>query len=222
MFNNSKYSRWYFSIIMSAKEKHRNKTEGYYESHHIVPRSLGGTNQKTNLVLLSAKEHFIVHWLLTKMVDDKGHKHKMSCALFKMMHSAEGQPRYCSSALYEIAKRTMSKNSTGRKLSEETKARMSIARKGVPTKPPSEESRAKMASAKRGKRQSKQHIENMRNSKIGVPIRSYEFVDPQGNVHVVDNLRPFCQEHSLGYNTMVSLGNGTYVRDTYKGWTSAR
>ena len=36
----------------------------YHERHHIVPRSLGGTNDNNNLIDLFAKEHFIAHKLL--------------------------------------------------------------------------------------------------------------------------------------------------------------
>jgi len=39
----------------------------YYESHHIIPKCIGGTNDKSNLVLLTAREHFIVHKLLVEL-----------------------------------------------------------------------------------------------------------------------------------------------------------
>lgn len=43
----------------------QNRTlEGYSELHHILPKCLGGTNDKTNLVRLTAKEHFIIHKIL--------------------------------------------------------------------------------------------------------------------------------------------------------------
>ena len=58
------YKRIYFSIIENRKI---NKFNGYVEEHHILPRSLGGSNFHSNLVFLSAKEHFICHLLLTKM-----------------------------------------------------------------------------------------------------------------------------------------------------------
>jgi len=47
--------------------KHNNKTMGYKERHHIVPRCMGGTNDPTNLVYLTARRHFIIHRLLTKI-----------------------------------------------------------------------------------------------------------------------------------------------------------
>lgn len=65
IFINNKYTKVYYSIINSAKIK---SYTGYTENHHIVPKSLGGTNDKNNLVRLSAREHFICHKLLMKMV----------------------------------------------------------------------------------------------------------------------------------------------------------
>lgn len=38
----------------------------YHEEHHIIPRCLGGSNEKENLVDLYAHEHFIAHKLLAQ------------------------------------------------------------------------------------------------------------------------------------------------------------
>lgn len=43
-------------------------TDGYTECHHILPKSLGGSNDKSNLINLTAREHFICHLLLTKNI----------------------------------------------------------------------------------------------------------------------------------------------------------
>ena len=40
--------------------------EEYHERHHIVPKCLGGSNDKENLIDLYAREHFIAHQLLAK------------------------------------------------------------------------------------------------------------------------------------------------------------
>jgi len=59
------YQRIYDQIIDRAKKEQRKKGQGiYYENHHIIPRSEGGSNRKENLVLLTAKEHYISHLLL--------------------------------------------------------------------------------------------------------------------------------------------------------------
>lgn len=60
---NNKYKVWHDNII--ARGKNRTLT-GYKEVHHILPKSLGGNNKKSNLVELTAREHFIVHMLLCK------------------------------------------------------------------------------------------------------------------------------------------------------------
>lgn len=53
---------------------------GYSENHHIISKSFGGTNDKTNLIRLSGREHFIVHRLLAKIYPNSGMVH----AIFKM------------------------------------------------------------------------------------------------------------------------------------------
>jgi hypothetical protein len=66
MFLENKYYRWYMSIVTSNKIR-----IGAIETHHIIPKSMGGSNAKTNLVKLSPREHYICHLLLTKCVDKK-------------------------------------------------------------------------------------------------------------------------------------------------------
>lgn len=80
MFLQNKYTGCYYRIITRAKD--RTLLE-YNEQHHIIPKSLGGSNNKENLVKLTAREHFICHWLLTKMVVGNSY-HKMVNALWAM------------------------------------------------------------------------------------------------------------------------------------------
>lgn len=37
------------------------------EAHHIIPKSIGGTNKKDNIAVLTLREHFIAHKLLCKI-----------------------------------------------------------------------------------------------------------------------------------------------------------
>lgn len=64
MFVDNKYTQIYYRIIKRALGR---ALSGYTEVHHVIPKSLGGTNEKNNLVSLTAREHFICHLLLTKM-----------------------------------------------------------------------------------------------------------------------------------------------------------
>ena len=61
------YNKAYHNIIENAKNR---TLTGYYEEHHIIPQCIGGDNEKNNLVKLTAREHFIVHVLLHKMLPE--------------------------------------------------------------------------------------------------------------------------------------------------------
>lgn len=104
MFNKSKYTKWYNEIISRAQARTLS-SDLYREKHHIVPRSLGGSNQASNLVILTAREHFLCHWFLTKMTSGQDQQ-KMAYACKRMMHSAgKKQYRYkVNSKLYEQLK----------------------------------------------------------------------------------------------------------------------
>lgn len=60
----NKYKRWHDAIIARA---HSRDLDAYKERHHIVPRCLDGSDHPSNLVDLTYREHFLVHWLLTKL-----------------------------------------------------------------------------------------------------------------------------------------------------------
>lgn len=98
MFLKNKYTKLYFKIINNAKKQFRLKDDNYFELHHIIPRSFGGNNYKKNLVLLTPKEHFICHLLLTKSVTNN-YINKAKSAFNIMTISSDNQKRY-NSRLY--------------------------------------------------------------------------------------------------------------------------
>lgn len=101
MFKNNKYTQWYNSIISNRRNNPLDPSV-YKEKHHIIPKSLGGSNKKENIVALTAKEHFICHRLLVKMTEGND-KVKMSYAIRAMMiRENPHQTRYkISSKVYE-------------------------------------------------------------------------------------------------------------------------
>lgn len=102
---NNKYLKWYRNIIFSRLE---NPKQEYFEKHHILPRCLGGDN-KNNIVNLSAREHFIVHYLLTKFITGKG-RYKIILA-FGALSNLKGNNRkeqHVNSRLYESMKLELS------------------------------------------------------------------------------------------------------------------
>lgn len=97
------YKRLYQAIIENARLKEADRSGIYTEKHHIVPKSLGGNNSSSNLVRLTAREHFICHWLLLKMYP-KGsiEKQKMLFAFVCMcLCNKETMERNTNSKLFE-------------------------------------------------------------------------------------------------------------------------
>jgi len=94
------YHKLYDRIIENRREIPL--LTGYGETHHIVPKSLGGSNDSENLIKLSAREHFICHYLLTKMyLPNTREWHKMIRAFIIMNAAGDHQERYINSRLYE-------------------------------------------------------------------------------------------------------------------------
>jgi hypothetical protein len=105
LFIDNKYTSWYYNIITNAQLRISSK-DTYSETHHIIPKSLNGGNDQINLVELTAREHFICHWLLTKMLTDKKDKARMIKALERMTVSNDYQLRYkINSKLFEIIRK---------------------------------------------------------------------------------------------------------------------
>jgi len=131
MFINNKYKRWYDNIIKNAKSQSR--ILDYYEKHHIIPKSLGGDDSENNLVNLTAREHFICHFLLTKFTTGQDY-YKMVYACKGMNRSRKYQKRYINSKLYEIIKteaaKIQSKKFKGKPLSKDHKSKISKSGKG--------------------------------------------------------------------------------------------
>jgi hypothetical protein len=61
------YKKIYVSLINRGKSR---SLECYKESHHILPKCLGGTDDESNLVDLTPEEHYVAHQLLTKIYPD--------------------------------------------------------------------------------------------------------------------------------------------------------
>ena len=154
MYLQNKYTRWYNNIIQQAQSRILPKSE-YKERHHIIPRSLGGNNNSSNLVKLTAREHFICHWLLTKMVQGEAKK-SMLYALFAMAAGHQKQYRYSTkitSRLYSNLKQVRSnlvrEQQTGHTVSQETRNKIRDSQKGISRKPHTEETKVKMREAKK-------------------------------------------------------------------------
>ena len=147
------YKKIYNRIIENSKNEDRIKTpDCYYESHHIIPKCLGGDNNKNNLVLLTAKEHFICHKLLIRIYPNQK---KLVYALWMMSNGSNVYRRKylkVSSREYELNRKlyieTHSEKMKGRIVSKEVGKKISESKKGFRF---SGDSRKKMSESQKEK-----------------------------------------------------------------------
>ena len=71
------YKRIYDDLIGKAQSEDRSKGgDIYYEAHHIIPKCMGGEGLERqwkthpNIILLTAREHFVAHLLLASIYPD--------------------------------------------------------------------------------------------------------------------------------------------------------
>lgn len=161
---NLHYLNRYNKFIDALKEQ---TIDGYYELHHIIPKSSGGSNDKSNLIALTARQHYIAHWLLWKAYGGN-----LARAFFMM--SSVGRYQRVNSKTYDKARKDYSEQvkiqmakkpnvpkftpehreklrqaKLGRKLSEETKEKLRLAGLGRKL---SDEIKLKISETKRLKR----------------------------------------------------------------------
>ena len=119
------YQKLYNSIVANPD------TSGYTEKHHIVPRSLGGSDDNLNLVEVSARQHFLLHWLLVKIHTGENRK-KMIHAFMCMKASRSNQQRV-TSRIFEYYRKEYAESLVGRKrkaFSKEWRQKLSEAKQG--------------------------------------------------------------------------------------------
>ena len=110
---NNKYTKIYTSLI--ERSKWRDKPS-ICELHHIIPKSLGGSNDSENISHLTPREHFLAHALLTKMVIEKKHRRSMAYAFVRMKfsNSKSGYCRIGNGKLYESMRKSLKELYSGK------------------------------------------------------------------------------------------------------------
>ena len=93
------YQKIYNNIINNAQSLNRKRNKKLlFEKHHIIPKSLGGSNEKSNLVLLTPKEHYICHRLLVEIYKGTNQENKMYYAMWCMINGLGNQKRHATSS----------------------------------------------------------------------------------------------------------------------------
>jgi hypothetical protein len=113
-------------------------------------KSIGGTNDRTNIVMLTAKEHYIAHYLLWKIYQN--HED------LKVRRSAAGA-FHC---LCKMANSRLKRSKVSGRTFEEARIAWSESKKGISSGSMSLETRLKISEKLKGKKKSKEHCENLK------------------------------------------------------------
>jgi hypothetical protein len=135
---NQHYLNRYLRFIDALKNQ---SIDGYSEKHHIIPRSMGGGDELSNIIVLTLRQHYIAHWMLWKTYGGK-----MAVAFDYM----NGIKKYG----YRLTGRTI------KLLSEDVSKRRS-------ERPVSDATKEKQRQAKLGRKLSPEHIEKVRLASTG-------------------------------------------------------
>jgi hypothetical protein len=93
------WQKIYSQLIEKAKTR---QSESYSERHHILPKCLGGSNSKNNIVSLTGREHFIAHKILVLLYPDNA---SLKFALWAMCNQKGKHRKFSvSSRDYERAR----------------------------------------------------------------------------------------------------------------------
>lgn len=195
------YRHIYMCIIAHAKSEEksglRKRGNGeYYESHHILPKSLYPLwkKRKSNIVLLTAREHFFVHELITKIYPTP----QMTYALHAFVSRPNADYKITSRE-YERIKIEFSKlhseRMTGRYVSPETGKKISNIRKQYFEDP-------------ENKKRNKDHLSRIRATAIeNIKNRTKEMMNK-----VPDIIKNETVERLKRYNIIYNLTSTVYRR----------
>ena len=148
----------YLRLIEYAKA---NPAQGRVERHHIVPRSMGGSNHKDNLIALSLRMHFIAHWLLWKAYRNA----KMANAFWTMACCNGNKLNSKTYAqVRDVSARQIAESKRGKTTSDRQKAVVSAMMRGRTV---SAETCRKISEATKGKKRSDEVKAAMSLARIG-------------------------------------------------------
>lgn len=210
LFIENKYHRWYYSIIQNAVSIPP-PAHIYTEKHHIIPKCMGGSDRKDNIVRLTAREHFICHLLLYRMTSGQA-KHKMAFAL-KMMLRLENKIRINSKTFEKI--REYSSIATGsinrgRRMSEEQKDKLRCANLGKRYGKRTIEACNNISSAMKGKSKSVSHRQSISRVQKGKPKKPFT---PE---HKMNMCGPKSPAHMESIRRAASARQGVPLSETHR------
>ena len=179
IFNNN--TKWmvktYNNLVQSRLYRGRIKRKGDgYNKHHIIPKCLGGKDEKDNYVLFTFREHIIAHMLLSRIHPDSL---ELKYALLRMIQSSHSERKENT---YRVK--------DGKKIPFNTRYLENLRNESVEylrfinlgTKA-SEETKEKLSSSHLGLKYSEEHKKNLSEMRKGVSKANIKVIDPNGNVY---------------------------------------
>lgn len=220
MYLSNKYTKWYYAIIDNAKQR---SITTYTETHHIIPKSLGGSNEKDNLVVLTAREHFVCHLLLTKMTVGNAQRKMIFAATAMMQLQNNRQTRHrVTNRLYQYIREQNSLARKGTKQTLESNQKNSDSHKGIrwsngmTGKKHTNETKAKMSLIQKGKKhteETKRKLSEMAKEQHADPL----YVNPMFKKEVLDKHKSACLDRS-SIKVECPHCNRMFSRNTYALW----
>lgn len=172
------YKKLYEDFIESRKTRIL-EDNTYTETHHIVPKCLGGTNEFSNLVRLTYREHYIAHLILTRIYKThSGIQYGFLCMLRK---HPTGE-RILTSKMYETIKKNFSK----------------FKKWHIIQNNPGKTENSRNAARKRMTERNPMKLDPSKN-RTAQPIKIY-FED--GTVEEYSYAKEFCIKNNVSYSTM--------------------
>ena len=139
------YSRIYNQLI-SKRQNIPPPENVYCEKHHIIPKCLKGTDDKSNIVKLTAREHYIAHLLLAKIYNTYG---LYSAVIYMQTGLLKNRKFKFNSSLYQKIREEFA-NKLSQKMKGKNKGKTPW-NKGKKCKSLSEETRQKISEANKGR-----------------------------------------------------------------------
>ena len=137
------YFKIYNQLIDKATSEDRERNKDiYYEGHHIIPRCMGGkgsakNSNHPNIILLTAKEHYMAHRLLCEIYPNNK---RLQYAMCMMINNNQKGNRYIPSGrIFSVIKETNARLP----VTIETRKKISDAAKN--RKPMSDETKLKLS-----------------------------------------------------------------------------
>jgi hypothetical protein len=185
---------------------------------------MGGTNDKNNLILLTAKEHFIAHQLLVKMYPEEI---KLVFAL-RMMCAASNKHirnnkeyewiRKCHAEAMSISQKGKSygfKFPKGHQLTAGENNGMFGKRHSNETKEKqSKKAKERSPEIYKGPK-SESHIQNIIKSKR---LRKYKLVTPDGTEYILDSIADASKLSGVSISILIKLAGNRYKFEHCRNW----